>query len=557
MNDPRADECMRLQEQMESERGTFEGHWREVAELVRPNQNFFQQMQRAQGDKRNQKIFDDTAQLALPKFAAACISMAFPATQQYQRLTCSVDKVAKNQTVKRWFEQVTSIIFKVRYGPHANFQSQVGEVVLDVGAFGSGILFVDDVIGTGIRYKSFPLAETYFAEDAHGRINRLHRKFEWTAAQAMEKFDPAMLSDGLKRAAETQPLTKFWFLHAVGPNDDYDAKQTLHPVNGKRFYSRYIEMSTRKVVDEGGYRTFPFAVPRYETSPREVYGRGPAMKVLPTIKTLNEMKKTVLRAGQLAVAPPIMLTDDASLGAFDMRTNALNHGYVDSNGRAMALPFQANAKVDIGIDLMNAEREAINDAFLVTLFRILVDEPQITATEAMLRAQEKGQLLAPTMGRMQAELLGPVTERELDILAANGALPPMPDELTAIGGEYKVEYQSPLNQAQKAGVGISILNSFQALAPIAQLDQSVMTLIDTHDAARNLLEANGFPESSIRTEEEATALADKQAQDAQMQQLLAAAPVAASASKDFAQAQALAGSAPGQAAPNLGLQPGA
>lgn len=552
--DTTAEDCMRVQAQMESDRGTWEGHWREVAELVRPNQNFFQQMQRSQGDKRNQKIFDDTAQLALPKFAAAVISMAFPATQQYHKITCMVESLAKNAMVKRWFEQVNDILFKVRYGPHANFQSQSGEMVLDVGAFGTGILYVDDVIGVGIRYKSFPLAETYIAEDAHGRINRLHRKFEYTAQQAVSMFGEEKLSDGIKNAAKTQPMTKFWFLHAVYPNEQYDQKQMLHPVNGKAFASHYIEVQTRRTVDSGGYRTFPFAVSRYETSPREVYGRGPAMKVLPTIKTLNEMKKTVLRAGQLVVAPPIMLTDDASLGAFDMRSNALNHGYVDAQGRAMAMPFQSNGKVDLGLDLMNAEREAINDAFLVSLFRILVDQPQITATEAMLRAQEKGQLLAPTMGRMQSEMLGVVVERELDILQMNGALPPMPQELIDAGAEYKLEYQSPLNQAQKAGVGISILNTWQAVTQIAQADPSVMTLFDTHVAARLLAESNGYPQEGLRTDEEATALADQQAKAEQMKQMLAAAPVAASASKDFAQAQALAGSAPGQMAPNLGLQ---
>lgn len=553
-----AEDCLRIQSQMESERGTWEAHWREVAELVRPNQNFFQQTQRTPGDKRNQKIFDDTAQLALPKFGAAVISMAFPATQQYQKLTFDGGLELENDIdVKRWFEQVTTLIFKMRYGPHANFQAQSGETVLDVGAFGTGVLFVDDVVGVGIRYKSFPLAESYIAEDAWGRINRLHRKFEYTAQQAVSMFDPARLSEAVRNAARDTPLKKFWFLHCVYENAGYDAKQMLHPVNGKRFASHYIEVGVRAVVDAGGYRTFPFAVMRYETSPREVYGRSPAMKVLPTIKTLNEMMKTVLRAGQMVVAPPIMLTDDASLSPFDLRSNALNHGYVGNDGRPMAIPFSTNAKVDFGMDMMSAMREAINDAFLVTLFRILVQEPQITATEAMLRAQEKGQLLAPTMGRAQAELLGVVTERELDILAANGALPPMPPSLIKAGGSYKVEYQSPLNQAQRAGVGVAILNTIQAVAPFAQIDSSVMTIFDAHASVRLLAESNGYPQEAMRSDEEATALTEQQAQQAQMQQLLAAAPVAASASKDFAQAQALAGSAPGQAAPNLGLPTGA
>jgi hypothetical protein len=551
--DAAAEDCLRLQDQMEAERGTLEGHWREVAELVRPNQNIFQQNYRTLGDKRNQKIFDDTAQLALPKFAAAVISMAFPATQQYHKLTCTDRKLAQKASVKRWFEQANDLLFQVRYSPYANFQTQSGEMVLDVGAFGTGVLFTDDVLGMGIRYKSFPLAETYVAEDAHGVVNRLHRKFEFTAYQAVNKFDPARLSDGIRAAATTSPLTKFWFLQCVYPNDAYDAKQVLHPVNGKKFKSQYIEIGARKCVSEGGYRTFPFAVPRYETAPREVYGRSPAMKVLPTIRTLNEMEKTILRAGQLVVAPPIMLTDDASLGAFDLRSSALNHGYLDSQGRPLAVPFQSNARVDFGIDMLEQKRMTVNDAFLVTLFRILVDEPQITATEAMLRAQEKGQLLAPTMGRMQSELFGPLVARELDILAANNALPPMPPELIEARGEYKLEYQSPLNQAQQAGIGISILQGFNSLGPLAQVDPTVMDVVDTHDAARKLLQAGGFPESSIRSEEEAGELSDARAEQAEMAQTLAAAPVAAAAAKDLAQAQALAASAPGQQAPNLGL----
>ena len=555
--DATADECLRLQQQMEAARSTWEGHWREVAELVRPSQNLFQQTQRTQGDKRNQKLFDDTAQLALPKFAAAVISMAFPATQQYHKLTAHDDKLAKSPEVKKWFEAANDLLFKVRYGPHANFQSQSGEMVLDVGAFGTGIMFIEDVVGLGIRYKSFPLAETYVSEDAVGQIDRLHRKFEYTAHQAVTMFDPSRLSDGINAAAKTAPMTKFWFLHVVCPNDKYDLRQMLHPVHGKRFCSYYIEMAARQVIDEGGYRTFPFCVPRYETSPREVYGRSPAMKVLPTIRTLNEMEKTILRAGQMVVAPPLMLTDDASLGAFDMRSNALNHGYLDSNGRPLAVPLQTGAKLELGLELMNQKREAINDAFLVTLFRILVDEPAITATEAMLRAQEKGQLLAPTMGRMQSEVLGVMIERELDIMAMNNALPPMPPELIEAGGEYKVEYQSPLNQAQRAGVGVAILNTWQAVAPMAQIDPTVMDLFDTHATARALAESNGFPQTAMRSEEEAAALSGQRAKAAQMQQLLAAAPVAASAAKDFAQAQSLAGSSPGQAAPNLGLPTGA
>lgn len=557
--DTRAEDCIREQEQLAGMRGIWEAHWREIAERVRPQQNFFQMIQRPDGDKRNEKIFDATAPLALPKYASAVISMSFPATQTYHKLAIQDDELSKNTEVRRYMDEVNTGLFKTRYGPMSNFQSQSGEVVLDTGAFGTGILFIDDVLGIGIRYKAMPLAQCYIAEDAHGRVDTLHRRFQWTAHQAATKFGKDKLPDAMQRALATEPNRKFWFLHCVKPNPD--KKQGRKNWEGMDWWSCYISIEEgRGILDEGGFRVFPFAIPRFETSPNEVYGRSPCMKVLPAIKALNEMKKTIIRAAHMVVSPPIMLSDDGALQAFNLRPNALNFGAINSQGQAMAAPFETKGRVDIGRDLMQDEREQINDALFVTLFRILVEEPQITATEAMLRAQEKGQLLAPTMGRMQAEFLGPIIDRELDIKAHNGSLPPMPDILRRYylnGGEHHVEYQSPLNLAQKAGAGIAIMNTMQAIAPLAQMDPNVLHRYNVEKAGELLGRINGVPEEIIRSDDEVKALAEQAAMNAQAQQLLAAAPVAASASKDFAQASSLAGSLPNQQAPNLGLPQGA
>lgn len=557
--DSRVEESIREQEQLASNRGVWEGHWREVAERVRPVQNFFQMAQRADGDKRQEKIFDATAPLALPKFAAAVISMAFPATQTYHKLAIKDEELSANTEVKRWLDKMNTILFRIRYSPRSGFQAQSGEVVLDVGAFGTGILFTDDVLGEGVRYKAMPLAQSYIAEDAHGRVNTLHRKWQWTVRQAAGAFGIENLPPAIQRAFDKEPNRKFEFLHCVKPNPE--KMRGARDARGMDYLSYYVSMEERKLVENGGFRTFPFAVPRFETSPNEVYGRSPAMNVLPAIKSLNEMKKTILRAAHLQVSPPIMLSDDGSLQAFNLRPNALNYGAVDNNGRPMAIPFNTGGNVNIGKDLMDEERAQINDAFFVTLFRILVEEPQITATEAMLRAQEKGQLLAPTMGRIQSDLLGPLIERELDILMTADAgtgtiIPEMPDVLKrhfANGGEYDIEYQSPLNLAQQAGAGAAILNTLGSISPLAQIDPSVMLRYDLDKASEFLGRVNGVPEDIIRSDEEVADLKDQMAGAAEAKQLLEAAPVAAGAAKDMAQASALAASAPNQVAPDLGL----
>ena len=157
-------------------------------------------------------------------------------------------------------------------------------------------------------------------------------------------------------------------------------------------------------------------------------------------------------------------------------------------------------------------------------------------------------------------MLGSVIEREIDILAHAGELPPMPDELRKWymqGGEHHIEYQSPLNMAQKAGAGVAIMNTMQAIAPLAQIDQKVMMRFNLEKAAERIGRINGVPEDIIRSDDEVAAMDAQAQQVAQAQQLLAAAPVAASSAKDFAQASSLAASMPNQMAPNLGLTQGA
>lgn len=564
--DANADAYIRLQEQMESNRSLFEGQWREVAERVRPNSNLFQ-VESSPGDKRDQLIFDDTAPLALSKFVAACISMAFPFNGQWHGITSADPRLAEMPEVKRYYEALTTILFKVRYAPRANFGAQLAETIMDIGAFGTGTLFTEDEVGAGIRYKSIPLCESFIGEDYSGTIDTHHRKFEMSAHQAMtwaKKMGVTNMPQAIRDAAEKQPLTKFWFLHAVSPNKEMIPSRKGY--RGMAYSSCYIAMQTRDTLSEGGFRTFPYASGRFETAPRETYGRGPGMKVLRSIKALNEMKKTIIRQGQLVVAPPLMLSDDASLASFDVRSNALNFGYVDGQGRPLAVPFETKGRVDIGLDLMDKEREVINDAFFVTLFRILVEEPQITATEAMLRAQEKGQLLAPTMGRMQSEIGSTIVTRELDILLTAdaaikrmggvGFLPAMPKVLMDSGAEYKIEYTGPLNQAQRAGTGVAILNTIQSLGPLVsalgeEAGKKIAMMFNAERMVRELAEANGAPERIMNTPEELAAMSDQEAQAAQAQMLLQAAPVAAGAAKDLAQAGSLAAASPSGAAPAL------
>lgn len=556
MADDRVDDIIRRQEKMSTDRAVFDQHWREIAERILPRSDLFR-TNRQPGDKHTERVFDATANLALERFAAAMESMLTPRTQKWHRLRTGVPALDERQDVKEYLDAVTQILFAVRYAPRANFASQANEAYMSLGAFGTGGVYIDEAVGGGIRYRSVHLSELYIAENFQGVIDTVYRRFQMTARQVMQRTKIAGPSQWkleniparIKDTAEKFPEQLFEFIHAVHPNTDM--KYGRKDYKGMPFSSCYVSLDGRQIVHEGGYRTMPYAVGRYVTSPKEIYGRSPAMTVLPDIKMLNEMSKTVIRAAHKIVDPPLLLQEDGALQAFDMRPSALNFGGVNEQGQQLVHPLQSNARVDIGMDMMDQRRKVINDAFLVTLFQILVDAPQMTATEAMLRAQEKGALLAPTMGRQQSEFLGPMIEREIDILAKAGALPPMPETLMQMGGMVEIEYVSPLNRAQRSEDGVAILRTLESLAPLAQINPKVLDLFDPIETARELADINGVPAKIMRSPQELAQKEAAEAQEAQAAALLQAAPVVSSSAKDLAQVAAMASAAPSQQAPGI------
>lgn len=545
-----ADWLIRQQAQMAGERAVFEGHWRELEDRISYKGKYFQATNVTQGAKSTERIFDVTALLAADRFAAACESMVTPRTQRWHTLAPADPSLADVKAIKDWCEEATDVLFAARYAPDANFASQQHEGYWQIGVYGTGCTFVDDVIGKSLLYRAIHLSEIYLRDNAAGQVDTIHRCFRPTLRQIVQRFGEQAMPSNWRDRATKNPDERVEVIHCVKPNEDRRSERRDY--RGMALSSYYLMTEARAVLQEGGYRSMPYCVGRYSTSPREVYGRGPGMMCLPEIKMLNEMRKSILRAAQKAVNPPLLLPDDALMRAFDLREGALNYGGVDSQGNQLVKPLVSGARIDIGEEQISQAREVVNDAFLVSLFQILVDTPQMTATEAMLRAQEKGQLLAPTMGRVQSEMVGKMIERELDILAVAGMLPPMPDELREAGGLIDIQYVSPLNRLQKSEDGIGILRTLEASVPWAKIDPTVMDTFDPEMAVRVLAEVNGMPSKAMRSPERVQEIREGRSEQQQMADLLAAAPVAADTAKTIAETQAIAGQTPG-ALPGIGL----
>lgn len=531
--DKRVEELIKDYQTLKGQRGTWNSHWQEIAERVLPSHKhlFFDLTgTMSDGEKRNQEIFDSTATLALDRFSAILDSLLTPRNSFWHRLKPSDEVLGRNKTVQDYFHKLNKLVFEQRYAPKANFSSQNQQQYKSLGAYGTGAMFVDDLQGlSGLRYKNIHLSELYMQENHQGVVDRVCREFTLSARKAYQRFGdalPKQIIEQLKIDSEKEYL----FLHWVLPREDKEPFRA--DFKGMDFASYFISMEGRVLLEEGGYVTFPYAVSRYEQSPNEAYGRSIAMNVLPAIKTLNEQKKTLLKQGHLAVDPVILAHDDGILDIYDAYPGSMIPGGVSKDGRPLVQPMPTG-RVDIGLDMMQEERALINDSFLVTLFQILVETPQATATEILERSREKGILLAPTIGRQQSEYLGPMVEREIDILSRQGILPEMPAILLEAQGDYEIVYEGPLTRSQRAEEASGMMRTVQQLLEVAGVtgEMSLLDHINWDAAIPEMAEIHGTPSTWLNSPDKIALMRQQREQQQQAQQAIEAAPAVAGLAK--------------------------
>lgn len=545
--------AVRLFGQLQVDRTMFAGQWEEIAALIAPNYRgtFFHGEGYYPGAKKADRQVDATGMLALSRFAAICDSLLTPRNQLWHGLEASDPYLNKQRRVKLWFESARDALFRARYAPHANFVSQNQAYFQSLGAFGTASMFVDEFSGQdgekGLRYRALPIGEVYLMQNHQGLVDGYVRAFRLNARQIKQQW-PDTFPPMLQPALDQDSQQMYYLLQMVEPNEGYTRGK--FGVQGKRFRSCYVFLDGQHLLSEGGYRTFPLPTGRYEQGPNETYGRGPAGMVLPGLKTLNAEKRVFLKQGHRA-ADPVLLTHDDGMMSLDLQPGAMNPGGVNSDGRAL-VQVLPSGNIQITKEMMQDEKAIINDAFLVTLFQILTETPQMTATEVIERTNEKGILLGPTVGRQQAEYVGPLVTRELDILVSLHMLEPMPPELVEAKGAYEIVNTSPLARAMRAQEAAGFFRTVEGVKELVNItgDPSLLDPFDFDTAIPAIADIQGVPVSWMADENQVLTKRQNRAQAQQQQQQIQAAPAQAAMMKaQAAQAKAGMGAPPGAEAP--------
>ena len=539
-----------------SSRANWDNVWRDLADYLTPNKSGIIS-QRTQGTKTTDKIFDGTGMRSLKRLSANLHGSMTSSSIKWFTLRMRDENLNRLKNVAVWLEDCVNRMLNAFN--QSNFGSEGQELYVDMGAFGTGSLFVEENEPTedgkfgGLRFTALPIGSYVIDEDPYGNVNTIMRCIKMTPKNIVTRFPEAVLPDKIKEDAEKNKVDLLEVIHAIYPREggvstlDADAKKL-------KYASVYILFSKKILLSESGFHEFPAPTPRWSKMSGEAWGRGPGHEAIPDVKTLNRAVELTLKAWAKAIDPPLLAENDGITGGV-IRLNPAGITYVRDSEKSLR-PLALGSRWDV-IKLETEDlKQAIREAFFVDQLS-LKDSPQMTAEEVRARIEQMQKMLGPTLGRIESEFLNPLIQRVFNLMFRANALLPAPAEIIqAMGtnsGDIDVEYTGPLAKNQRIGEVYAIQKAYEVAFSIAQSKAglpSVDDVFDSDEALRHAALTLGVPEKVIRDARTVMQIRQDRAEEMAQQAQVEQDRVSAGTVKDLATAREKIGYRPGIQAPD-------
>ena len=285
------------------------------------------------------------------------------------------------------------------------------------------------------------------------------------------------------------------------------------------------------MVRVGGFRRNPFLTPRWAKAPEETFGRSPAIQMLPSIKMINQMARTVIAAAQQAVHPPMLVPANGVEGPVRTAPGSITYTRAGTGQRPEPLLTGVNPR--LGQDMIDSVAAQIEKAFFLDALK-LPELDRMTAEEVITRRQQGLLTASPVISRLNSELLSVAVIRVYDWMRSTRRLGEVPDGVNR--ARLKIDFRSPMAQSQKATEGGAVLQAIQSMVPVINADPESFLIIDSDKTNRFLWESANAPPDLLRSVEEVSSIREQRAQQQQLEQQVALAGGAAAAAKDAAAA---------------------
>jgi hypothetical protein len=503
---------------LRSERESFMPHWRDLSDYVMPRRARYTIAERNKGDRRNKKIIDSTATLAMRNLMAGMMSGLTSPARPWFSLTTPDPSLGEFGPVKTWLDDVTKRMRTIFL--KSNLYNALPLLYCDQGLFGTSAMAVLEDDQDVIRCYSFPIGSYCLAQSHRHTVDTFVREYAMTVRQLVQRFG----LENCSRSVQDQYNNgnyETWIdvAHMIHPNEDYNPEKLA--AKYKRFSSCYWELGSDeegKFLDESGFDEFPVMAPRWNLTGEDVYGHSPGMDALGDVQQLQAMQRRMIQSIDKMVNPPMvaptsMQNKKASLLPGDITYVDTTQGSTGFKpAHEIRMPLQ-----ELSV-LIGETQNRVKRCFYEDLFLMLAnsDRRQITAREIEERHEEKLLMLGPVLERQNEDLLDPLIDRTFAIMMRRGEVPAPPAEIA--GQELKVEYISIMAQAQKM-VATSGLERFVGfVGNLASAKPEIADKLDFDQVVDEYSDMLGVPPKIVRPDEEVAKIREGRAQAIAAQQ---------------------------------------
>lgn len=516
--------------ELELKRERYVKRWRDIRDYQLPYIGEFDGVDDEwnAAERKDINVYHGQAWEANQIFASGIMSGLTPPNRKWFRLNFANEELSDNSDLSNLLDMRMDVVNDVL--EKSNFYNSVHSCYLEL-AFGQAALGIFPDTRYGVHFVPYTIGSYYLDNGPDGTVQVFAHKYRMSAQQLVDKFSVENVPFNIRQELENGPGLKarhkvIWYVEANHYADSTKLGGEYMPY----LSCYYIEGSAEdEWLYVGGFYEWPVPVARYLVVGEEAYGKGPGWFAEGDSKALQLMEKDRLTMVELTVKPPMVVTSD-------MAGKGVN---LVPGGKTFAQqPDSAKPAFQVGGNLEHLEQtisgicDRIKRAYSADLFLMLdqMEDKTMTAREVLERTQEKMTVLGPVVQRLQFEFLGRIIERVYNILDREGVLP-VPDDpdlqQVLTSEEVRIEYISPMAQAQKMSGLVNIEQATAFVAQTAQLDQSVLDKVNWAEAVNRYFDLVGAPASIRRTDDEfAEIQAQKQEQAAQMQQLAQAQQVA-------------------------------
>lgn len=402
---------------------------------------------------RVDRIFDNTAVQSLFRFAGKLQQELLPPGQAFFQLEAgpaiAITGMNKEEA-DRELETVTSQITPVFL--NGEWDNAVHEMLIDLGISTGFMMILEGDAQQPVRFVTASMDEIAIDQGPYGDVAGIFWKRKWTYRAISEAWPKGRFDEAFRDALKSRPEEEI----VLCQDTVFDAKAS------KWRLCVYLEKSDGDVWEDE-FHECPWITPRYFKMPGQVYGFGPVLMVLPTIKTLNKAQELTLKAAAIAMSGIYTRVDDGVFNPDTARIEpgamwavARNGGVLGPSIQRLPPPGDLNMGNIVLTDLRMQVQAGLMDQQLPPDGQSPRSAAEIVARVKRLSADHAG-----AFGRLVHEIIQPVVRRVIEILHRQGVLKSRfkIDQLLV-----QLKVTSPLAEAFKAAKVEKTINWLQIVA---------------------------------------------------------------------------------------------